>query len=136
MNKLTTSGSTISKEVFVNRVLPREVAQAVQGSSDTRFYGVGSGDVGKELPRNKSVLYTVCTVDLESNPYHAELATTTTDLQLHRCTTSPPRPLQPMRTTFGILLAEQAPGRTHRECGSVCESFCSLFSHVVLALLS
>ena len=40
----------------VNRVLPREVAQAVKGSNDTRFYGVGSGDVGKELPRNKSVL--------------------------------------------------------------------------------
>ena len=42
---------------IVNRVLPREVAQAVKGSNDTRFYGVGSGDVGKELPRNKSVLY-------------------------------------------------------------------------------
>ena len=39
-----------------NRVLPREVAQAVKGSDDTRFYGVGSGDVGKELPRNKSAL--------------------------------------------------------------------------------
>ena len=40
----------------MNRVLPREVAQAVKGSIDTRFYGVGSSDVGKELPRNKSVL--------------------------------------------------------------------------------
>ena len=40
----------------VNRVLPRVVAQAVKGSNDTRFYGVGSGDVGKELPRNKSVV--------------------------------------------------------------------------------
>ena len=40
----------------MNRVLPREVAQAVKGSNDTRFYGVGSGDVGKELPRNKSVV--------------------------------------------------------------------------------
>ena len=39
----------------MNRVLPREVAQAVKGSNDTRFYGVGSGDVDKELPRNKSV---------------------------------------------------------------------------------
>ena len=38
-----------------NRVLPREVAQAVKGPNDTRFYGVGSGDVGKELTRNKSV---------------------------------------------------------------------------------
>ena len=27
-----------------------------KGSNDTRFYGVGSGDVGKELPRNKSVV--------------------------------------------------------------------------------
>ena len=41
----------------MNRVLPREVAQAVKGSNDTRFYGVGSGDVGKELPRNKSVVF-------------------------------------------------------------------------------
>ena len=41
---------------YVNRVLLREVAQAVKGSNDTRFYGVGSGDVGKELPRNKSVV--------------------------------------------------------------------------------
>ena len=41
----------------MNRVLPREVAQAVMGSNDTRFYAVGSGDVGKELPRNKSVVY-------------------------------------------------------------------------------
>ena len=40
----------------VNKVLPHEVAQTVKGSNDTRFYGVGSGDVGKELPRNKSVL--------------------------------------------------------------------------------
>ena len=40
----------------MNRVSPREVAQAVKGSNDTRFYGVGSGDVGKELPRNKSVV--------------------------------------------------------------------------------
>ena len=39
----------------MNRVLPREVAQAVKCSNDTRFYGVGSGDVGTELPRNKSV---------------------------------------------------------------------------------
>ena len=38
----------------MNRVLPREVAQAVKGSNDIRFYGLGSGDVGKELPRNKS----------------------------------------------------------------------------------
>ena len=44
-------------DAIVNRVLPREVAQAVKGSNDTRFYGVGSGDVGKELPRTKSVLY-------------------------------------------------------------------------------
>ena len=28
-------------DVIVNRVLPREVAQAVKGSNDTRFYGVG-----------------------------------------------------------------------------------------------
>ena len=42
----------------VNRVLPREVAQAVKGSNDTRFYGGGSGDVGKELPRNRSFVYT------------------------------------------------------------------------------
>ena len=40
----------------MNRVLPREVGQAVKGSNDTRFYGVGSGNVDKELPRNKSVL--------------------------------------------------------------------------------
>ena len=40
----------------MNRVLPREVAQAVKGSNDTRFYGVRSGDVGKELPQNKSVV--------------------------------------------------------------------------------
>ena len=40
----------------VNRILPREVAQAVKDSNDTRFYGVGSGDVGKELSRNKSVV--------------------------------------------------------------------------------
>ena len=40
----------------VNRVLPREVAQVLKGPNDTRFYGVGSGDVGKELPRNKSVV--------------------------------------------------------------------------------
>ena len=40
----------------MNRVLQREVAQAVKGSNDTRFYGVGSGDVGKELPRAKSVV--------------------------------------------------------------------------------
>ena len=43
-------------DAIVNRVLPREVAQAVKGSNDTRFYGVGSGDVGRELPRNKSVV--------------------------------------------------------------------------------
>ena len=43
-------------DAIVNRVLPREVAQAVKGSNNTRFYGVGSGDVGKELPRNKSVV--------------------------------------------------------------------------------
>ena len=46
----------VSSTPFVNMVLPREVAQAVKGSNGTRFYGVGSGDVGKELPRNKSVL--------------------------------------------------------------------------------
>ena len=40
----------------MNRVLPREVAQAIKGSNDTRLYGLGSGHVGKELPRNKSVL--------------------------------------------------------------------------------
>ena len=40
----------------MSKVLPREVAQAVKGSNDTRFYGVGLGDVGKELPRTKSVL--------------------------------------------------------------------------------
>ena len=45
----------IENLVYVNRVLPREVAQAVKGSNDTRFYGVGLG-VGKELPRNKSVV--------------------------------------------------------------------------------
>ena len=28
-----------------------------KGSNDTRFYGVGSGDVGKELPRNKPVVF-------------------------------------------------------------------------------
>ena len=28
-------------DAIVNRVLPREVAQAVKGSNDTRFYGVG-----------------------------------------------------------------------------------------------
>ena len=36
--------------------LPCEVAQAVNGSNDTRFYEVGSGDVGKEPPRNKFVV--------------------------------------------------------------------------------
>ena len=40
----------------MNRVLTREVAQAAKGSNYTRFYGVWSGDVDKELPRNKSVL--------------------------------------------------------------------------------
>ena len=40
----------------MNRVLPRKIAQAVKGSNDTRFYGVGSGDVGKELARTKSVI--------------------------------------------------------------------------------
>ena len=49
-------GSSPIVDAVVNRVLPREVAQAVKGSNDTRFYRVGSGDVGKELPRNKSVL--------------------------------------------------------------------------------
>ena len=49
----------------MNRVLPREVAQAVKGANDTRFYGVGSGDVGKELPRNKSV---VCVLLGASSP--------------------------------------------------------------------
>ena len=44
---------------YANRVLPREVAQAVKGSNDTRFYGVGPGDVGKELPRNKSAIVCV-----------------------------------------------------------------------------
>ena len=39
-----------------NRILPREVAQAVKDSNDTRFYGVGSVDVGKELSRNKSIV--------------------------------------------------------------------------------
>ena len=43
-------------DAIVNRVLPRKVAQAVKGSNDTRFYGVGSGDVGKELPWNRSVV--------------------------------------------------------------------------------
>ena len=43
-------------DAIVNRVLPREVAQAVKGSNDTPFYEVGSGDVGKELPWNKSVV--------------------------------------------------------------------------------
>ena len=43
-------------DAIVNRVLPCEVAQFVKGSNDTRFYGVGSGDVGKELPRNKFVV--------------------------------------------------------------------------------
>ena len=42
----------------MNRVLPREVAQAVKGFNGARFYGVGSGDIGKELPRNKSFVYT------------------------------------------------------------------------------
>ena len=32
----------------VRGVLPCEDAQAVKGSEDTRNYGVGSGDVGKE----------------------------------------------------------------------------------------
>ena len=49
----------------MNRVLPREVAQAVKGSNDTRFYEVGSGDVGKELPRSKSV---VCVLLWASSP--------------------------------------------------------------------
>ena len=40
----------------MNRVLPREAAQAVKCSNHTRFYGVGSGDVGKELARTKSVV--------------------------------------------------------------------------------
>ena len=48
-------------DAVVSRVLPREVSQAVKGSNDTRFYGMGSGDVGKELPRTKSV---VCVADL------------------------------------------------------------------------
>ena len=43
-------------DAIVNGVLPREVTQAVKGSNDTRFYGVGSGDVGKELPRDKSII--------------------------------------------------------------------------------
>ena len=43
-------------DAIVKRVLPREVAQAVKGSNDTQFYGVVSGEVGKELPRNKSVV--------------------------------------------------------------------------------
>ena len=38
------------KNIYVRWVLLREVAQAV-GSDDTRGYGAGSGDVGKELPR-------------------------------------------------------------------------------------
>ena len=46
-------------DAIVDRVLPREVAQAVKGSNDTRFYGVGSGDVGKKLPRIKSVVVCV-----------------------------------------------------------------------------
>ena len=56
-------------DAIVNRVLPREVAQAVKGSNDTRFYEVGSGDAGKELPRNKSV---VCVLLWASVPmkYH------------------------------------------------------------------
>ena len=42
----------------MNRVLPRAVAQSGgKGSNDTRFYGVESGDVGQELPRNKSVAF-------------------------------------------------------------------------------
>ena len=40
----------------MNGVLPREIAQAVKDSNDTRFYRVGSGDVGKELARIKSVV--------------------------------------------------------------------------------
>ena len=40
---------------IVRGVLPREVAQAVNGSDDTRNSGIGSGDVGKELPRVEPV---------------------------------------------------------------------------------
>ena len=43
-------------DAIVNRVLRREVAQVFKGSNDTQFYGVGPGDVGKELPWNKSVV--------------------------------------------------------------------------------
>ena len=53
-------------DAIVNRVLPREVAQAVKSSNDTRFYGVRSGDVGKELPQNKSV---VCVLLLGERPH-------------------------------------------------------------------
>ena len=42
---LETRVSLLSRivDAIVNRVLPREVAQAVKGSNETRFYGVGSG---------------------------------------------------------------------------------------------
>ena len=40
----------------MNRVLPCEIAQVIKGSNDTQLYGVGSGDIGKELPRNKLVV--------------------------------------------------------------------------------
>ena len=56
----------------MNRVLPHEVAQAVKGSNDTRFYGVRSGDVGKELPRTKSV---VCVFLLGERPHNTQQGT-------------------------------------------------------------
>ena len=39
----------------MNRVLPREVAQAIKGSNGTRFTELGR-DVGKELPRVRPVV--------------------------------------------------------------------------------
>ena len=57
-------------DTIVNRVLPCEVAQAVKGSNDTRFYGVGSGDAGKELPRNKSVVSVCCALRGELSLKH------------------------------------------------------------------
>ena len=65
--KAPTRGSKHNKS-DVNGVLPRKVAQAVNGSNDTRFYGVGSGDVGKELPRNKSVVCVLLGASLPKAP--------------------------------------------------------------------
>ena len=39
----------------VKGVLPRGMIQIAKGPDDTRGYGVGSGDLGKELPRGLPV---------------------------------------------------------------------------------